>query len=189
MAGLALGARCIRGPDWQWDDQDGGQGRQAECELVLALALQRFILNITGTAGRFRYLFWTPYCTIPNLSFTIIKKCNGSKYVEFGSGSWILAQFLCFQFVKKLLNTAYLEGKKCPFKKIVEKNYHKKVQVCEVWINLKLFAFILTYFFLCGSGYESGSNLFLDTYTQYRYLPTTVQHWYLRLRRPLPDDL
>lgn len=26
MAGLELGARCIRGPDWHWDDQDGGPG-------------------------------------------------------------------------------------------------------------------------------------------------------------------
>jgi Mib_herc2 len=28
MAGLLLGARCIRGPDWQWDDQDGGPGTE-----------------------------------------------------------------------------------------------------------------------------------------------------------------
>jgi hypothetical protein len=27
MAGLALGARCIRGPDWKWEDQDGGPGK------------------------------------------------------------------------------------------------------------------------------------------------------------------
>ena len=26
MMAIALGVRVVRGPDWKWDDQDGGEG-------------------------------------------------------------------------------------------------------------------------------------------------------------------
>ena len=34
MSGLELGARCVRGPDWKWGNQDGGPGHVGTVVLI-----------------------------------------------------------------------------------------------------------------------------------------------------------
>ena len=101
--------------------------------------------------------------------FKQCKQCFGSKYVEFGSGSWILAQFgsesdpgLCCKICKKNLKIILKKInvlKKSNFltKKVMEEILFSWVS--ERWIyvfNLTPFAFIYPIFTVI---YLSGSNL------------------------------
>lgn len=51
--GIFPGARVVRGVDWQWEDQDGGNGRRGKVTEI-QVSLTKFVLFLTMTA---QYLF------------------------------------------------------------------------------------------------------------------------------------
>lgn len=44
--GIFAGARVVRGVDWQWEDQDGGNGRRGKVKIVFDSSCYSRILYI-----------------------------------------------------------------------------------------------------------------------------------------------
>lgn len=44
--GIFPGARVVRGVDWQWEDQDGGNGRRGKVTEIQVISRTHFISTI-----------------------------------------------------------------------------------------------------------------------------------------------